>query len=831
MSNLNSSNYFQLVERLQNSIDALDAILMGDENATVNIQGVVRDSIAKEIKDSLASIQAMVQGRLAFQTRAELLASGAPSSSELAEVWNDPLTENNGLYGWDGSAWVRSELDTAVNLYDEIEKQENYNFYNFSKKIKTPLATLGQALNGASFYDGVNTAGATNSDGGWFIPAGVTGHTTFLYYRWMFSQEESALLSGKKLRFLVDLENSPNILTAFTNPFSTSGTVFGTEGQFSNSEFIEISENRTAFIFDYEFTGDETEVRHFIQVQNPASAITEDAYMLARGQYYAEINSPAFAEDQAKKTAFLAASGLSSVPDNRYGKRYYVGDGEDFSSPYQALENLTGEGISNRVKLILKEEIFEDPEYFDKDFVDFVGVNKYSSIIKFHQPNDTTGADIASDSAIFVRRETRLENLTISAKNARYAIHLESDGNYKNRLQEIINCNIEHLGNDDAPSNFWGAQYAIGSGVSSGQVVRIKDCDVKSKRRGGFSYHTNVDFDSPSHVELIRSRFIARTEGTYSFDIKPLGSFQSDTCVAKGCVFGGDIAIIVSPWLQTELDKQPADHNEVTLTGFGNSPAVFHNEDWGESLRIDSATDGAASSIEVSGDAVAYIFGDGSRERLFTRKGSAGFSGAVWGWGDISSQAVGPGKNVLNKMLGQRLGDCTSINKTLSVLINGSSIINIVFSDNYTNQTNQDVIGFINNELGSAAFASIYMPGSLKRPMFSDEEIAPKNTSGSGIKMGSIVAFDNAFDKVRLMTAADPKTIFAGVAWEDIESNDRGRVKSSGYLPITDILRSDADPISFGDTFSIDPATPGVAINGGSQGIMMAIRSDAVKVS
>lgn len=115
------ANYFELIERLQNSIDALDAILLGDENATVNIQGQVRDSIAKDLKDNFAALQAMVQGRLAYQTKAAMNAAGAPPAGQLAEVWSDSTLANNGIYGWTGAQWQKSEYDPVAVLNAQID--------------------------------------------------------------------------------------------------------------------------------------------------------------------------------------------------------------------------------------------------------------------------------------------------------------------------------------------------------------------------------------------------------------------------------------------------------------------------------------------------------------------------------------------------------------------------------------------------------------------------------------------------------------------------------------------------------------------------------------
>ena len=46
-----------------------------------------------------------------YQTKAEMDAAGAPANGQMAKVWNDPTEDNNGEYGWDGAAWVKSPAD------------------------------------------------------------------------------------------------------------------------------------------------------------------------------------------------------------------------------------------------------------------------------------------------------------------------------------------------------------------------------------------------------------------------------------------------------------------------------------------------------------------------------------------------------------------------------------------------------------------------------------------------------------------------------------------------------------------------------------------------
>lgn len=114
--NMNSSNnYFQLVAEFQKNIDWLNQILKGSANDSVVIGGVVKPSITKDIEDKWAALSALAQGRLTFNTKYDMDASGSPSADQLAEVWNDPAADNNGLYGWTGSSWLKAPFSSVIN--------------------------------------------------------------------------------------------------------------------------------------------------------------------------------------------------------------------------------------------------------------------------------------------------------------------------------------------------------------------------------------------------------------------------------------------------------------------------------------------------------------------------------------------------------------------------------------------------------------------------------------------------------------------------------------------------------------------------------------------
>ncbi len=118
----NSTNFFELVKSFQENIRWLNQILLGDEDKTVDINGVKKPSISKDLQDKFNVLDALIKeiwneldldiqdkwsaisaivhgGRIVFETKDALLASGQPPADVLlAEVWRD-VAKNNGLYG------------------------------------------------------------------------------------------------------------------------------------------------------------------------------------------------------------------------------------------------------------------------------------------------------------------------------------------------------------------------------------------------------------------------------------------------------------------------------------------------------------------------------------------------------------------------------------------------------------------------------------------------------------------------------------------------------------------------------------------------------------
>lgn len=115
------ASFFELVVRLEEGLNALSAIISGDDKAVVDFNGQEKSSISKSIAEQFTSLKAMVNGKVPFKTLVELNQNLNYDENTLVEVWND--AENNGIYvkiGESGDGlWQKSDYD---NYYLLIEK-------------------------------------------------------------------------------------------------------------------------------------------------------------------------------------------------------------------------------------------------------------------------------------------------------------------------------------------------------------------------------------------------------------------------------------------------------------------------------------------------------------------------------------------------------------------------------------------------------------------------------------------------------------------------------------------------------------------------------------
>ncbi|EQB13028.1 hypothetical protein [Sphingobium lactosutens] len=441
-------------------------------------------------------------------------------------------------------------------------------------------------------------------------------------------------------------------------------------------------------------------------------------------------------------------------------------------------------------------------------------------------PANTPIDEIRATSTIDFNANQYLEGVTLIAEGERYGGHVDNANYKKNTCLIWRHVEVEHRGNDAADAyhgtTVWPSQHPIAIGTTSGSFYGYYECRLKG-RRAAFSAHDQRNFEQPSTVEWVGGPLTAVDTTGWSYRLESIGSMVMNRALLAHASLGGEISMAAQPWLPDEPENQPADHRCWELTGYGNSPAAFRIQDFGRALRITSATTGPGSKVAVSNAATPILFGKTGTEGVTQVDGDVGLSGYAYGYIDISDASTKADITALKAKLGNR----TASPITLTVHVDALAPIDIVLNKNYLAMTNAEIIADMNAALGGVAIVSEYAVGERYRPFFSDEERQLKNSSGTTILMGMALAVDSdGAGTVRPMTATDLPTAFAGVAWEDIRPGAHGRVKTDGWLPTADLLRSDGGSPNLGTTFAIDPAKPGYVLsnNVSGSGILPVVR-------
>jgi hypothetical protein len=377
-----------------------------------------------------------------------------------------------------------------------------------------------------------------------------------------------------------------------------------------------------------------------------------------------------------------------------------------------------------------------------KPYIHLVGINKDDSqIIGFLPNNLTTG--FAYQLYQTVRHDinnSRIENLTITGENLRYPLHIDG-GRFgcKDYIQNFKSCKIWHKGNTGDALTVWAATTPFGLGMSDGQEITLEDCEIKGKVYAGY-VHTNESFTKPSVLKYIRTKI---NHNEKVLRVQSLGSGVRDKFILQDCVFDfGSINYDNSPWIPEELINQRADHAEIEVV-INDNPIAFDNSGMtGKGLRIKSKSTGASSTVTFDQNSTAFnlIIGNSNESteivNRYNRKQIYGYQRAVGGQAlkgyaigllDIGQYLVGISSDKYIGALGKRLGNCSAVNKTLTVIVDGTSY-NIVFDKNYNgtantvapNYSNATIIAEITAVIGAVADVDEYVVGQDYYPQFNN---------------------------------------------------------------------------------------------------------------
>ena len=146
----------------------------------------IQDAYAAYVEDQTSKLQALIdRGEIRYQTLASLQAAGDPATitgdpdvtNLLARIWNDGT--NNGLYGWNGSAWTKSDYDTITEMQTALSDMQTV-LSGLPGDVTNALTSAGFEI-GAENYTAVDVTGIlTPSDIVSFCFKDANGYASFM---------------------------------------------------------------------------------------------------------------------------------------------------------------------------------------------------------------------------------------------------------------------------------------------------------------------------------------------------------------------------------------------------------------------------------------------------------------------------------------------------------------------------------------------------------------------------------------------------------------------------------------------------------------------------
>lgn len=487
------------------------------------------------------------------------------------------------------------------------------------------------------------------------------------------------------------------------------------------------------------------------------------------------------------------------------------GSGE-YSSPKTANDAAASlASASTPVLIDVHPGVYTEVEWTVHPHVTIRGRDRDRCILAGELPDSATDAQISGSSTLWLKDTAALENLTITARNMRYPVHSESNGDVTDYEHKLRNVVMRHFGNagvrewrtanpgNGNPASVWSAQRSWGHGASSGGVETFEQVTFIQDYTQAFYFHTNRDWSDPARYELRGCRFICEPGGG-SIRVEGLGSGVTSTLAIYDSEFSGVDRVSVgdSPWIsQSHL---PADHWEADVTIAGTDRIGYTTGTRGRAVRLTSAA-ATSARIGLSGSAVSALFGSAATHR----PGGGSLESVVYGWPDVSGILVGLSSNVtVNNTMGRRLGDCSSASKSLTVSVGGNSAT-VTFDQDYREASNATILAAMNSALSGIVTADLADPTwELHYPDFPDRQATLNATST--IRRGQAVK--RTTGGIAPVGTGDAASAFYGVAVESGAPGSLVRVITRGTFDQR-ILSGLSSAIPDGATVYLSDSTAG----------------------
>jgi len=341
--------------------------------------------------------------------------------------------------------------------------------------------------------------------------------------------------------------------------------------------------------------------------------------------------------------------------------------------------------------------------YFNvlRDHIYFDGIGD-SITIAGTLPDSSSDASANLCSIVDINATTGFRNLTFTKKNGRYTFHI--DGVNDNRNILFYKCIIRNLGvqgivdyrlaNSQPATLVAGGVQAFGCGLKDYEFFEMKNCEVSGINP--FFIHSGASTIGLGRMIFYKSKLISQPlyhpTSNPSSELKPAIKFTS---LAYGlphfsyllnCSFNSEVLA------DAQYGTALYDLKDWIISIYKYSPFFTSN------FNPVSSTSG---SLRITGTSGAVVITGGTAQSVLMP--SPDYSGNV----ATGRLEVGEWPTNINAKMGVRLGDCSGVNKTLTMTINGVAKT-ITFNQNFTAQSNATILSFINTALAGSGTATLY---------------------------------------------------------------------------------------------------------------------------
>jgi hypothetical protein len=519
----------------------------------------------------------------------------------------------------------------------------------------------------------------------------------------------------------------------------------------------------------------------------PTTQVEEGVVATAFEAYELGIDSAGITSDIARAIKY------TEITAKRIGTSGVDADFCGLNAIGDAMASITDASETNRYKIVcsghflftLQTELIhiepfngEGSIINGKNWIDVEGMGRDETVLSVELAvgQTFTGGKTYSDfQPVMWNSNGRLSNMSIIGKNCRYALHIDAVDTQKGNTSNFENLYL----------NFKGAQgmggtagNCIGTGMGVDQAWNFRNCEIETNGGGAFAMHT-----TGSLITLrggVANFYGCTFIGNLNLDNYPVNNIVYNNFY--DCNFNKtQISFTSGLGFRNKL----ADYSKIKVRCSSSAIPVYFDSSIGRGLRVKSKSTGVGSTVKFSESSTAFNSIIGFSTNTIESKtvglnktqygyqwktGGVGLSGYAIGGLDIDST------NTWNGGLGVMLGNCATVNKTLTIIVDGTTY-NVVFNENFTAQNNAYVIAKITAIIGTVADVDAFDITSEYYPEFSDMAVKT-NTDSSVILAGMGVIFTN--DGMRKAYNSDNR--IDGICLYDTVVGEKGRIIKKGQL-------------------------------------------------